>query len=133
MDLKCGGLARLQTREDYVARIYDFRPGDTVRVSYLDKQNTEPGVPVRRTYEVEKAPDTDPRLTVFRTRVRMVPETSEQAERKLERLREKPTIPERVKLYKKQIIAEAPERSFDLPGRRLQEHQEELAGRQRTF
>ncbi len=86
-----------------------LQPGDTVRVSYLDKQNTEPGVPVRRTYEVEKAPDTDPRLTVFRTRVRMVPETSEQAERKLERLREKPTIPERVKLYKKQIIAEAPE------------------------
>jgi serine protease Do len=26
---------RLQTREDYVARIYDFRPGDTVRLTVL--------------------------------------------------------------------------------------------------
>jgi serine protease Do len=26
---------RLRTREDYVARIYDFRPGDTVRLTVL--------------------------------------------------------------------------------------------------
>jgi serine protease Do len=26
---------RLQTREDYVARIYDYRPGDTVRLTVL--------------------------------------------------------------------------------------------------
>ena len=39
-----------------------MKPGDTITVSYLDKENTNPGIPIERTYTVTEAGGGTPRV-----------------------------------------------------------------------
>ena len=55
-------------------------PGDEITVSYLDKENTDPGVPVERTYSVAEASGEAVKGLVYRTSVKQIEDTSEQAE-----------------------------------------------------
>jgi len=57
--------------------------GEVLRLSYEDRENTNPGVPFVRTASVAAAKTTDPMLTLFHTRVKRVVDTSADAKAKL--------------------------------------------------
>ena len=61
-------------------------PGDKITVSYLDRENTNPGIPIERTYSVTEAGADRTRLTVYRTSVKMIPDESPEAKAKLKRI-----------------------------------------------
>ncbi len=44
-------------------------PGDRLIVSYVDRENTNPGIPIERTTSIEGASNAKPELTVYRTSV----------------------------------------------------------------
>ena len=64
-----------RTRQDQIK----VMPGDEITVSYLDKENTDPGVPIERTYSVMEAGGGAAKCLVYRTSVKQVEDTSNQA------------------------------------------------------
>ena len=58
-------------------------PGDKITASYLDKENTRPGIPVERQYSLYEAGLSKPRDRVYRTGVTLVEDKSEAAQAKL--------------------------------------------------
>jgi TolA-binding protein len=72
-----------QTGKDQIKVV----PGDEITVSYLDKENTDPGVPVERTYTVVEAGGGSVEGLVYRTSVKQIEDTSEQAEAKKARIK----------------------------------------------
>jgi TolA-binding protein len=83
------------------------QPGDTVTVSYLDKENTDPGIPIERSYSISEAGKGAPGLLVYRTRVRMVEDDSAEAKARLKRLAGR--YVKGAVLYKPQVIARHPD------------------------
>ena len=72
------------------ASVMRVLPTDQLKVVYLDRENTSPGVPTERTDEVQGVRKTTPELTLFHTRDRLVPDTSADAQAQLERIRRRP-------------------------------------------
>lgn len=62
----------------------------TLTVSYLDRENLNPGVPVRREASVTEAGASSPRLSIIPQRVVMRPDTSAEAQARIQRLLRKP-------------------------------------------
>jgi TolA-binding protein len=62
-------------------------PGDTVTAFYVDRENTDPGVPVEREYAIVDAGDIPPEMSVFRTRVVQEEDRSPRARLTIDRLR----------------------------------------------
>lgn len=92
-----------QTKGDTIK----VNPGDSITVSYTDRENTNPGIPVDRTYTVNEAGSEAPRLTVYRTSVKMVPDISPDAKARLKRLVGRET--KGAVLYKPQTVARHPD------------------------
>ncbi|MBF0243838.1 MAG: outer membrane protein assembly factor BamD [Planctomycetes bacterium] len=79
--------------------------GDTVTVSYLDKENTDPGVPVDRVDEVVEASFGDPDLRIYQARVESVEDLSSKAVDQAERLKSQRQDDQEVRINKKVIKA----------------------------
>ena len=84
-------------------------PGDTLTASYLDKENTNPGVPVERTYALEEAGSGKPRLVVYRTTVASVVDKSEEAKAKMRRMAMRGKRIEDMVIYRDEITARHPD------------------------
>jgi outer membrane protein assembly factor BamD (BamD/ComL family) len=63
------------------------QPGDRITVAYMDRENTDPGIPIERTASVMEAGRGRPRLVVYRTGTEMVPDRSLEAKSRLRLLR----------------------------------------------
>jgi len=83
-------------------------PGDVITASYLDKENTKPGVPVERIYTVEEAGRSKPTLTVYATTLQTVEDKSEEAKAKLRRMAMKGKSPKDLVITRDEIIARHP-------------------------
>ena len=62
-------------------------PGDEIMVSYLDKENTDPGVPVDRNYTVVDAGESPIEGLIYRTSVKQVEDTSTLAQSRKARIK----------------------------------------------
>ena len=85
-------------------------PGDVITASYLDKENTKPGVPVERAYTVEEAGRSKPAILVYRTTLISVEDKSDEAKAKLRRmaLRGK-KAEEAAVIYRDEVVARHPD------------------------
>ncbi len=81
--------------------------GDRITVSYLDKENTDPGIPVERSYSINEAGTGKPEVLAYRTRVHMTVDDSPEAHARLKRLAGKEV--KGAVLYKPQVIARDPD------------------------
>jgi tetratricopeptide (TPR) repeat protein len=63
------------------------RPGDRIVASYLDRENTVPGIPVPRVAELDGVQPSEPVVTLFHTWREAREDSSEEAQRKLEQIR----------------------------------------------
>jgi len=88
-----------------------IQPGDTITVSYLDRENTDPGIPIDREAVVEEASGEDAFFTVYRTSIQMVPDESPAAQARLKRLAQELGEEEakKVEILRPQIIAAHPD------------------------
>ncbi|HUT34446.1 MAG TPA: PA14 domain-containing protein [Planctomycetota bacterium] len=84
-------------------------PGDVITASYLDKENTKPGVPVERTYEVEEAGRSRPALFVYRTTLQSVEDKSDEAKSKLRRMALRGKKAEEMVIYRDEVVARHPD------------------------
>lgn len=82
-------------------------PGDRITVSYVDKENTNPGIPIDRRFALFEAGKTAPQLLVYRTKVDMVPDESPEAKAKLKRVAGKEN--KTAVLYKPLVVARHPD------------------------
>ena len=117
-------LALLRLGEKTEKDTLRLAPGDTIMASYLDRENTRPGVPIERTYTVEEAGRSKPELLVYRTTVASVEDKSEDAKAKVRRMALRGAKPEQAVVYRDEIIARHPEYEppappspLSLPGR----------------
>jgi len=79
--------------------------GDSITVTYLDKENTDPGVPMERTYAVSEAGESTPTTLVYRTTVDMVEDTGEQAEARIRQMRMRGRDTTDMVIMRAQIVA----------------------------
>ena len=82
--------------------------GDKINVTYLDKENTIPGVPVDREYSIFEAGISKPDITVYRTDITQVEDTSDEAKAKARRLMSKSRRTD-VKIFKDLVVASHPD------------------------
>lgn len=80
-------------------------PEDRVTVSYLDRENTDPGIPFERTYSLEIEERDNPGLTIFKTDVKLIEDKSTKALNKIRAIQIKQTAGEDMKMMKEQITA----------------------------
>ena len=66
------------------------RPGDRLTATYLDRENTNPGIPVERSTELASVSAGDPQVTLFHTWRERREDTSGEAERRLTQVRNRP-------------------------------------------
>ncbi|HEY3325294.1 MAG TPA: PA14 domain-containing protein [Planctomycetota bacterium] len=85
------------------------KTGDMLTVSYLDKENTNPGIPFERTYSVEEAGRSQPDIIVYRTRTEIVEDTSAEAKAKLERLKMRGAQTQGLQVFRTRIVAQHPD------------------------
>ena len=85
------------------------KAGDQITVSYLDKENTRPGIPVERSYTLYEAGLGKPEVLMYQTTVNLIKDTSREAHAKLKRLRRQGHKGTELVIYKEQIIATHPE------------------------
>jgi|LSQX01.3.fsa_nt_gb TolA-binding protein len=79
--------------------------GDVITMSYFDRENTRPGVPVERTAQVQAAQPSEPQLTLFHATVEREEDTSQDAKLRLAQIRRRPGNEHVVRLYREQKIA----------------------------
>ena len=82
-----------------------FSPGDTITVSYLDKENNSHGIPVERSYSVTATEGGQPEIVIFNTDVKPVEDKSQLALRKIAQMRDNGDKREDIKIFKDQIEA----------------------------
>jgi TolA-binding protein len=100
--------AVLRTGKKTQGETIRVRPGDDIIVSYVDRENTDPGVAVERTYTVSEAGTGSPIPLVYRTRVVLSEDTSTEAELKKSRIRVRTKAEGELVIYKETVVAEAP-------------------------
>ncbi len=89
------------------------QPGDRITVSYLDRENTRPGIPVVRRYTLFEAGLGEPQTTVFGTKVSLVPDTSAAAKAKIERLRRLGRKDQKIEIFRQEVVATHPDYNFN--------------------
>ncbi|MCC5848395.1 MAG: tetratricopeptide repeat protein [Verrucomicrobia bacterium] len=62
------------------------RPGDRLTASYVDKENTNPGIPVTRTAELGSVQASEPQVTMFHTWRERREDTGDEARRRIEQI-----------------------------------------------
>jgi len=83
------------------------KPDDRITVSYLDRENTTPGIPVERRYVVAEVGKSTPKILVYRTKIETVEDTSPDAQARVKRMR---MANKNVgKIFKRRIVARHPE------------------------
>jgi len=85
------------------------RPGDEIIVSFLDRENTTPGIPYDRSYSVWEAGKSTPDPLVYRTTVTMEEDKSEAAQAKALRLKRKMKTKSMPIIYKETVVARHPD------------------------
>jgi hypothetical protein len=85
------------------------KPGDMLTVSYLDKENTNTGIPFERTYSVEETGKGRPEITVYRTRTEIVEDKGPEALAKLEKLKMRDAATQGLQVFKTRIVAQHPD------------------------
>ena len=83
---------------------------DQVKVSYMDMENTKPGVPIERSYTVMSAERADPAFLVYNTNITMVPDNSLEARNRVARLAGGRDTKD-VVMFRPQIVASHPQYS----------------------
>jgi TolA-binding protein len=76
---------------------------DYVTVTYLDKENTDPGIPFERTYSVDVEERDNPDLTIYKTDIMFVEDNSEKALNKIRSIKKDGTAPEDMKIMKELV------------------------------
>jgi TolA-binding protein len=89
-------------------KILGVKPGDVITATYLDSENTDPGIPLERSYRVSEAGTGTPKIRIFPTRVEMVEDDGWQAKAKLNRMRRKGIDVSRLTILRKDIIVRDP-------------------------
>lgn len=102
-------LAVLKTGEKTTKDTIGIKPGDLVIVSYLDKENTTPGIPFERIAMVAEAGNKKAELRIFSTSTVLVEDKSLEARAKLDRLRLRGLKIDDLKIYKSEILLRLPE------------------------
>jgi len=97
----------LKIGQDSGADTIKVGEGDDLTVTYLDKENTNPGVPIERTYSIYEAGKSKPDITVYHTDSMQVVDTSEEAKAKMRRIQTRDRKAE-VVIYKDQVVATHP-------------------------
>lgn len=84
-------VALLRTREGEPSGgdLLNVRKGDRLSVSYMDRENTTPGIPVPRSAELEGVQPAEAEVTLFHTWRESVVDSSEEAERRREQIRQR--------------------------------------------
>jgi len=80
-------------------------PEDIVTVSYLDKENTDPGIPFERKYALDIEERDNPELTIYMTDVTLIEDNSTKALTKVRNIQHKGTAGKDMKIMKEQITA----------------------------
>ena len=101
-------LGILKTSRDGGGDTLAVEPGDRITVRYLDRENTDPGVPVNREYSLYEGGERDGEYFVYRTRIEMREDDSIEARSKLRRLERKRGEGEGLAIYREQVIATHP-------------------------
>lgn len=102
------GLLKTRTPDQTNASVRAAFPctaDDTLKVSYVDRENTRPGVPFVRTASVSAARPTTPVVTLFHARNKKVVDNSVAAKARLAALRRRAGNEKVEKLYKKEVLA----------------------------
>ncbi len=81
------------------------REGDQVVVSYLDRENLNPGIPYERRYSIQASGPTETRIRVHPVTVRMVDDTSEEARNRLTVMRRRGVNTEGLRVLRSQFTA----------------------------
>ncbi len=89
------------------ASVLRIAPGDAITLSYMDRENTNPGIPVERTATVMAAQPSVPELTLFDTSIERVEDTSYDAKLRLGQIRRRPGNEKIEKLYRDRYVARA--------------------------
>jgi len=100
-------ILRIGDKTDAARSTIKVNDNDHVTVSYLDKENTNPGVPFERSYTVTTAERTDPAIMVYNTNITLVPDNSPEARSRLTRLASGRDVKNAV-IFKQQIVAKHP-------------------------
>ncbi|MBQ6923448.1 MAG: tetratricopeptide repeat protein [Kiritimatiellae bacterium] len=87
------------------ASVLRIAPGDVITLSYFDRENTRPGIPVERKATVMAAQASTPELTLFNTRVEREEDTSYDAKLRLAQIRRRPGNEKIEKLYRDVFVA----------------------------
>ncbi len=90
-----------------------LEPEDVVTVSYLDTENTDPGIPVERDYDVICPSAQQPRLKILDARIAMIEDRSPAALERLRRLRLTDGEQQDMVIMKEAIVADYAEEPTD--------------------
>ena len=78
---------------------------DVVTVTYLDKENTDPGISFERTYSLDIEERDNPELTIYKTDIKLVEDNSAQALNKIRSIKQDGTAVKDMKIMKELITA----------------------------
>jgi TolA-binding protein len=78
---------------------------DVVKATYLDKENTNPGIPFERTYTLDVEERDNARLMVYKTDVKLVEDNSAEAQNKIRIMQQRGATLKDLKIMKEQITA----------------------------
>ena len=92
------------------ASVLRIAPGDVITLTYHDRENTRPGIPVDRKATVMAAQPSTPELTLFDTHIEREEDTSYDAKLRLEQIRRRPGNEKIEKLYRDRYYATAMKR-----------------------
>jgi len=95
----------LNTETNAPANVLRVAEDDTITVSYLDQENTSPGVPFNRTAKIPTVRESKPILTLFHARTVQEPDKSQAAQDRLRELRRRPGNEQLTTVYKDVLYA----------------------------
>ncbi len=77
---------------------------DVVTVTYLDKENTDPGIPFERTYTVDVEERDNPELTIYKTDIKLIEDKSISALNKIRSMQQRGALTD-IRIMKEQVTA----------------------------
>ncbi|MBR1920716.1 MAG: outer membrane protein assembly factor BamD, partial [Kiritimatiellae bacterium] len=100
------GLLKTAPRGAGAAGVLEAADNDELTLEYLDRENTNPGVPVLRTAQISATRRTKPVVTLFRAVAERVVDESPQAKTRLESIRRRPGNEDVEVIYRNEIFAD---------------------------
>jgi len=96
-------------RTEPAKHIIKVGPGEVITVSYLDEENSNPGIPFERTYSVIEAGKGMPELEIYETSTTVVEDHSRAAREELERMKRKGKDTDGLVILRNEIVARHPD------------------------